>query len=160
MTASGPRLRTDLVQVYVLRRDGVEPRYLQLRRAREPTLGAWQPVLGSIEPGESAQAAAFREVAEETALTRSLIRDAWALEGVDAFFMARADAVLLVPQFAVEAPADWEPTLDDEHDAHRWVASRDVERSFMWPGQVRAIREIETYCLADTPAGRWLRLPR
>ena len=38
--------------------------------------------------------------------------------------------------------ADWEPTLNDEHTESRWVVAGEAERSFMWPGQVAAVREI------------------
>lgn len=44
-------------------------RLLLVRRANEPSRGLWSLPGGRIEPGESAAAAAAREVAEETGLT-------------------------------------------------------------------------------------------
>ena len=48
-------------------RDG-EGRVLLVQRGHEPSLGLWSVPGGRIEPGESARAAAAREVREETGL--------------------------------------------------------------------------------------------
>src|ERR1043165_3075717 len=91
MTASrGPRLRTDIVDVYLARRveDGFE--FLQLRRREAPLAGTWQPVMGHIEERETALAAAVRELHEECALRRDDPRllGLWALEQVHPYFLA------------------------------------------------------------------------
>lgn len=134
----------DLVDVYVLRqREAVE--FLQLRRTAEPMAGTWQPVMGHIEPDESAVAAAVRELGEEVGLKPG---DAawlgfWQLEEVHPYFVAALDAVVLSPRFAVLVDAAWAPDLtgEDTHDAHRWVRAGDTKTSFLWPGQWRACVE-------------------
>lgn len=159
MTTKGPHVRTDMVQVYIMRSGAQQTEYLQLRRTREPMIGAWQPVLGGIEAGETAPDAALREAHEETALDRAHITDAWALEGVDTFYMHRIDTIYHAPQFALLVPGEWQPTLNDEHDDHRWVPRAGVESHFMWPGQHRAIDEIERFLLRPSLAQVHLRLP-
>lgn len=156
----GPRVRTGMVQVYILRRAHADarPEFLQLRRTRDPMPGAWQPVLGAIEPAETATDAALREAQEETGLDRAHITSAWALESVDTFYMHRADELWHVPQFALEAPPSWQPLLNDEHDAHRWVPGAEVESHFMWPGQHRAIDEIERFLVTPSLAAEHLRI--
>ena len=63
-----PALTADLL-VFVDRDDG---RYLLLiRRAIEPFTGAWALPGGHVEPGETVEAAATRELAEETGLAVS-----------------------------------------------------------------------------------------
>lgn len=57
------------VSVVVFRGDEV----LLVRRARPPAQGLWAPVGGRIEPGESAEAAALREVREETGIEARLL---------------------------------------------------------------------------------------
>jgi hypothetical protein len=38
-----------------------------------------------------------------------------------------------IENFAVEAPAGWEPVLNEEHDDHRWLALADAIALSHWP---------------------------
>jgi 8-oxo-dGTP pyrophosphatase MutT (NUDIX family) len=111
-----PTLRADLVDAYVFHRaPGLE--LLQLRRARDPLRATWQPVMGHVEPGETAVACLWRELREETGLSPRDALGAWALEQIHPYFVADLDAVVMSPRFAVEVAPGWEPTLNHEHDA-------------------------------------------
>jgi ADP-ribose pyrophosphatase YjhB (NUDIX family) len=152
-----PHLRTDLVDVYVFRREpGVQ--FLQLRRAEPPLQGTWQPVMGQMEAGETAQQCAWRELNEELGLTAVL--GAWALQGVHPFFLAATDTVMLSPRFCVEVAADWTPVLNGEHTDHRWVAAASVDESFLWPGQRAACAEVLDTIMTGRPAAEHLRIDR
>ena len=163
------KTRTDLIQVFVFRRPtqgnapGGKPgscELLQLRRAKDPMRGSWQPVMGHADPGETAIDAAIRELREETGLgpdQASGWLGLWQLDGVHPFFIARADTIYLCPVFAAEAPGGWEPTLDDEHDAHRWVGSDALER-FLWAGQRASVRELIDEIVLNAPAAEFLRI--
>lgn len=162
----GPKVRTDIVEVYVFRRAarGVAE-FLQLRRSNGAMAGSWQPVMGHIEEGETAAAAAIRELHEETGFTpgpgpeKKSLTAMWQLESVNAFFLATHDAILLSPGFAAEIAPGHEPKLDDAHDAHRWVPRDQADRLFVWPGQRQAIHQIITDILApDSPAEPHLRI--
>lgn len=147
----GPSVRTDIVEVYVFRRASPVHRpghaqFLQMRRApREGAIlpGSWQPVMGHIHEGERADQAALREVGEECGLRagRGLVA-LWQLEEPNCYFLQPTDCIMLGPCFAAEATADWEPTLDEEHDASRWVPRDHADRVFLWPGQRRAIEQV------------------
>lgn len=140
----GPRVRTDIIEVYVVRpRDGAHE-LLQVRRATDPLRGAWHPVMGHAEPGETATDAAFRELAEELGLLRqnAALIEMYALEQVHPYYLAALDCIVMSPRFAVIVAPGWEPTLNDEHDALRWVRLTDATAAFMWPGQKRAVEEI------------------
>lgn len=147
----GPKLRTDVFDVYIFRRvkdvaqDTVA--LLQLRRAEEPLLKTWQPVMGHIEGGESTPAAMWREVEEEVGLVCADVRGVWALEGVHPFYLASRDAIFLSVRFAIEVGAEWTPRFNHEHDAVRWVPLEEARASFMWPGQIAAIEELREYVL-------------
>lgn len=166
----GPAIRADIVDVYVFRcREGAkvagDVEFLQLLRAKPPLDKTWHPVMGHIEAGETAVQCAVRELAEELGLRPAAaadevggqdaaLRGFWALEQVHPFFIAEIDAIVLSPRFVAEVTPGWEPTLDDSHAQHRWVPRDRVERFFMWPGQLAAIREITGSLLPDGSLSR------
>lgn len=148
---AGPRVRTDVVDVYVFRRGGrsgntaeggVE--FLQILRARNPLMGTWHPVMGHVESGETAAQCAMRELREEVGLDEgsAMMRGVWALEQVHPFFIAAIDSIVMSPRFAAEVDGAWTPTLNAEHTAHRWVSAAAIDEMFMWPGQRAACREV------------------
>jgi len=141
-----PRIRADIVDVYVFRRVPEGAEFLQMFREDGGLARTWQPVMGHIEDGESALAAAVREMAEETGLRRDEALGMWALEQMHPFYIARTDEVVLSPRFAVEVAGGegekWEPRLNEEHSSHRWIAGHQADRFFMWPGQRAAVREV------------------
>lgn len=147
--ARGPVVRTDLVDVYVVRIARAGPHaddfeLLQLRRARPPHAGSWQPVMGHVEPGETAVVAARREALEEVGLRSPGPECAglWALERVRPYFIADRDEVWLTPRFVAQAAPGWSPTLNTEHDGFRWVGSARAVEAFLWMGQVDTVAEI------------------
>lgn len=145
--SNGPRVRTDVVEVFIVRRSAAGLSLLLLRRVGEPMGGTWQPVFGHVEQGESALAAVWRELEEETGLTRGEpgLLGAWQLERVHPYFLASIDAIVLSPRFVVEVAADWTPRLNGEHDAVRWVDDGEIEAALMWPSQRAALAEIREH---------------
>ena len=176
---SGPRIRSDVVDVYVFQRSGRAPMnvydsgpgrstrmdsdgaegfqarnelyFLQLLRVGAPLADTWHPVMGHCESGETAVACMRRELLEEIGLETSspAIKGVWALEQVHPFYIVELDAIVMSPRFAAEVEPGWEPTLNEEHSAYRWVHSRDLGAAFMWPGQKAACREITEHLLPD-----------
>jgi dATP pyrophosphohydrolase len=100
----------------------------------------WHLVAGAQEPGESAAQAASRELLEETGLDATVLDlgrpFAYALgdepESVRARFAADVEQVT-VTCFAAEAPAGWEPVLNDEHDEYRWCSREEAAELLFWP---------------------------
>jgi 8-oxo-dGTP pyrophosphatase MutT (NUDIX family) len=122
---------------------------LQLRRAKEPLLGTWQPVMGHVEAGETAVMAAVREVEEEVGLTAQSAAwgGMWALEQVHPFYIAAIDAIVLSPRFVVlvRGGGAWSARLNAEHDGARWVGAAAAilpGGPLMWPGQRAALAEV------------------
>lgn len=156
---NGPRVRTDIVDVYVIRTTSAGNQLLLLRRARQPLSGQWHPIMGHVEAGERAMDSALRELHEEIALEPAHITDWFQLEQTFPFFLADRDEVHLSPRFMVLTGAAFEPTLNNEHDAHRWVDLEDANNQLLWPGQRHALREIVTSILPGGPTTDALRLP-
>lgn len=165
-----PTVRSDIVDAYIFRRrahDHANPiEFLQLQRANDPMRHTWQPVMGHIEPDETALITALREVEEETALARTSdgFIALWALERIAPYFLAESNCIVLSPRFAIEAAPTWEPTLNDEHSAHRWIAypthdDHPTASHFVWPSQASAIEEIAHHIAnPDAPASALLRI--
>jgi len=122
--------RPDEVAIVVRRPAGDGAReYLVVLRSPEK-LGYWHLIAGGVEWGEEPAAAATRELEEETRLRA----DVQALPGplgytlagdpeaVQARFAPGTEHVTVWP-FLAEAPAGWEPVLDEEHVDHRWLAA-------------------------------------
>jgi len=143
---AGPEVRTDIIDVYVFRIPAsriADTEFLQMRRVSGPLAGTWQPVMGHVETGESAQATAIRELNEETGYckNRGLV-GLWQLESVNTYFLASKNCVMMSPCFAAHVATDIAPRLDPAHDAHRWIKRDQADRLFLWPGQRAAIDPI------------------
>ena len=147
-----------VVDVYAYRAyaDG-RAEWLLLRRAPGRLYaGAWRMVGGKVEAGESAHAAARRELREETG------RDArrlWTIPSVNTFYEWQTDRVRIVPAFAAELEADLDDgadvRLDGEHDAHVWLSAEDAAARLLWPEQARLLRLADA-CLARGLDPAWI----
>jgi len=123
--------------VLVVTRPG--PEFLVLLRSPEKH-GYWNPVAGGIEPGESPEQAAMRELAEETGLEPPVALHSLPLElGYQRPAESGGFWVPLHP-FWVEAPLEWEPALNEEHVEYRWCSARDAIVLLDYPEPREAVR--------------------
>ncbi len=133
----------------VVHREGDAGReFLVLERAPDRH-GYWHVVAGALEWGESAAAAAARELREETGLDarpEDLEREyAYSLDEEPPDVRARFApeiAEIAIHAFAAEAPAAWEPTLDEEHVGYRWCNLDDALALLRYEEPRDATREV------------------
>ena len=123
-----PELAADEVLVFVRR--GAE--HLVLHRS-ESQGSYWHAVAGGVEPGESVAEAAARELLEETGLTALPVDLGRGFSYVPEAWESRQGGPFHVACFLIDAPAGWEPTLDWEHDEHRWCSHEDAVELLFWP---------------------------
>jgi lipoyl(octanoyl) transferase len=133
-----PELRT--VSVVPVADDG---RVLLLKRTPERG-GFWQPVTGRIEPGEAPEAAAARELQEETgiaAAVRSLeYRHAFALSPEVNRLREGTVVVAEETAFAAEVGPAAPPRLSAEHDEFAWLTPEQARERLAFPGLRKAVK--------------------
>jgi 8-oxo-dGTP pyrophosphatase MutT (NUDIX family) len=93
--------------------------------------GYWHLAGGGVEDDESDADAAARELLEETGLEAPSLDDVGDDLGYDG---------VRVHGFATDAPPDWEPVLNDEHDDYRWCALDDALALLKWPEPREVVR--------------------
>jgi dihydroneopterin triphosphate diphosphatase len=149
--------RPDLVDVWMFRARapgqtsempaGAEPgaiEILLLRRAKEDDIlpGLWQGVSGGLDDGETAVAAALRELSEETGFGPDQIEGFYHLDQVNQFLEQSLGGVLMAAVFAVRIRPGVEPVLSREHDAVRWVLPAEALELAVWPAYRESIGRI------------------
>ncbi|MDY7228193.1 lipoyl(octanoyl) transferase LipB [Hyalangium rubrum] len=109
------------VSVALVRGRGPEARVLVVRRTPERG-GFWQTLTGRVEPGESPEQAAARELEEETGL-RVPMR---ALGYRHSFALGERLPPVLAEEtgFVAWCPEDQQVRLGPEHDAYEWLEPR------------------------------------
>jgi ADP-ribose pyrophosphatase YjhB (NUDIX family) len=90
---------------------------LLIQRARKPYFGMWSLPGGRLEPGETAELAAEREIMEELGLR------VWRLHPLRRMYLSEGRFVLQV--FATEA-FEGEIVPSDEVSDHRWVRADEI----------------------------------
>jgi 8-oxo-dGTP pyrophosphatase MutT (NUDIX family) len=168
-------LRPDIVDVWVFRdrSDDVAPRgasptdsaapssnleILLMRRAPGDILpGLWQCVSGGVEPGETATAAALRELGEETGFGPDRIAGFYHLDQVNQFHEPSFGGIATVVVFAARVSPGAEPLLSGEHDAMRWVSPAEALDLAVWPAYRESIRRIVDN-LTDPGRAAWFEL--
>jgi lipoyl(octanoyl) transferase len=131
-------LRT--VSVAPVRADG----WVLLLRRTEARGGFWQQVTGRMEPGESAVAAARRELREETGIDVPVeplgYRHGF---GIDPSLLGSKEPELRTVEeeaFAVRVPAATGVTLSAEHCEYAWLPPREAEGRVRFAGLRKAIQ--------------------
>lgn len=146
-----------LAGVWILRNTPSGPEHLQIRRAPgRDYAGVWSLCRGGIEPGETAHAAALRELSEETALTPL---EFYSLGVVEQFYTPPSARVWLCPFFLAVVAPDAVVTLNHEHTDHRWLPDAAIEPALCWPSEYAILAEVRRFYLAGHPTLRLMRLP-
>jgi 8-oxo-dGTP pyrophosphatase MutT (NUDIX family) len=133
------------VAVFVARRDASEVLILH----RSPVQGGyWHVVAGGVETDEDPVTAARRELLEETGLDMAVSAGPRVVEYVDPLTEEPPDrrekydpslVEIEVSCFRCDAPEDWEPVLDWEHDDYRWCRVGEAVASLRWRGTAQAL---------------------
>ena len=149
-------IRHDHVTVFVARQVETTYELLQLRRSTGDFLGGtWQIVRGAAENNETSMQAALRQLREETGL---LPLEFYSLGVVESFYIASTDMLYHSPAFLAVVSIDTPITLNNEHDAFRWIAIADADRLCMWPSEKPLLAHSVTQILTNGPSKPFLQL--
>ena len=106
---------------------------LVLHRAQDDY---WHVVAGAIEQGETFSEAAARELREETGLVAQPIdmslEQTYAITDRERPLYPPGTGAVVIANFHVAAPADWEPELNEEHDRHDWADFAAARELMQW----------------------------
>ncbi|HUZ16283.1 MAG TPA: NUDIX domain-containing protein [Gaiellaceae bacterium] len=104
--------------------------------------GYWHTIAGKVEEGEEPDAAAVRELREETRLETD------SLETIGEFAYVREDwesepgLRVHVKAFLVDVEPGWEPVLNEEHDEYRWLLRDEAAELLFWPEPAQLLRAL------------------
>lgn len=142
--------RVTYVDIYVMRGRADALQVLLLRRARDQARGGtWEGVHGKIDDGETAVAAARRELQEEIGCAPMVLYN---LSRVEQFYLHASDQVVLIPVFVAFVAPDAVVHLSAEHDTLLWLTPADAREQCTWPRAARAIEDA-VRLLGDGHAG-------
>jgi len=128
-----------VVDVYVIRPLAEGWRVLVLRRALDTRCpGAWETVHGHVEGTERPEAAAKREVREETGLEIERLYNVT----VQPFYLHKLEMVQLAVVFAAFIAEPAAVMLGEEHQEYEWLPLEEAERRFIWPRERHALRDV------------------
>ena len=116
------------------------------RRAGTRCPGSWEMVHGKVDDGETLEAAARRELMEETGLTAQRLLSIT----MHPFYLVPRQTVQIAAVFAAVVPGDSPVTRGDEHDKHGWISVSEARRRFTWPHERRHLDD--AYTLLRTPS--------
>jgi 8-oxo-dGTP pyrophosphatase MutT (NUDIX family) len=102
----------------------------------------WHPVAGGVEAGEDWHAAALRELQEETGLTAVELREIGHFDYVREPWEESPGMRVACRAFAADAPPEWEPTLNGEHDRYRWCSLSEAESLLLFPEPKELLRKL------------------
>ena len=129
-----------VVDVYVIRAYRDNWLVLTLQRAKVTRCpGSWETVHGRIEERERPEAAAVREVREESGLEVDRLYSITC----QPFYLHALGVVQMAVVFAAFVREDSDVRVGPEHQSFEWLSMADAASRFTWPREREALQHIQ-----------------
>lgn len=133
------RIRTRAVSCFTLKRVDRDMKVLIMKRVGDPLDGEWFQVAGRIEDGETAWAAALRELEEEASLVPQRF---YAAEICEQFYSHEVDAIIVMPVFVAFVDDTAQVVLNEEHSEYKWMTLNEAQSVLPFLGQRRVLAQV------------------
>jgi dihydroneopterin triphosphate diphosphatase len=151
-----PRIVADAIDAYVVRRVHSRLQFLLLLRRADSALGnTWQSIHGSVQPEETAVAAAERLLLVSTGIAGA---EAFSADFINQVYDHTRDVIVLAPVFAFLVDASCEMTLSDQFVEHAWCEREEATERLLWSGQRWAVRHIDELIGPGGPDAEFYRI--
>jgi len=104
--------------------------------------GYWHTIAGKVEDGEQTDAAAMRELREETGLEIDTLETLGEFTYVREDWESEPGLRVHVKAFLVDVELGWEPALNEEHDEYRWLPREEAAKLLYWPEPAQLLRAL------------------
>lgn len=142
-----PAVELGVVDVVVFRQ--VQRGWLVLalqRTAATIRPGSWEIVHGKVDAGESYEAAALRELREETGLEAERLLSIT----MHSFYLVSKRTVQLAAVFAAVVDPAGKVVLGEEHAKFAWLTPSQARRRLTWPMERRAMDDARVLLAAPS----------
>lgn len=147
---------TDRIDAYVVRQNGAQMQFLLLRKQDDMEYSEnWQGIHATVEPGETAAAAARRAVSAATGVRNSALYSA---DYINQFYDATFDAIVLAPVFVVRIDAGQQVQSGDGFADFAWCFLDEATGRLAMSGHRWAIRQIHALFSAGGDEADLLRI--
>ena len=121
---------------------------LLLKRSSHTLNNIWCYIGGSIEDGETAVEAAYREIREETGITEL---ELYSSNQFDQIFSPHENYIYIAPVFVGFVQNNQPVILNDEHSEYQWIPFEKAKEVVSLPGNEEVLQSIENNFVKKKP---------
>ncbi|MEC1179959.1 NUDIX domain-containing protein [Metasolibacillus meyeri] len=121
---------------------------LLLKRASHTLNNTWCYIGGSIEDGETAIEAAYREIREETGITELAL---YSSNQFDQIFSPQENYIYIAPVFVGFVHEEQSIILNGEHSEYQWVLFEKAKEVVSLPGNEVVLQFVENNFVKKNP---------
>lgn len=152
----GIPIRCQGVAVVLLKKFDDEYKVLLMKRATPVLKDVWCYIGGGIEEGEKAWEAAYREIQEETGISKVSL---YTSNIFDQFYSSIEDYIYVAPVFVGYVANEDNVTLNYEHSDFEWMSFAEAKERASLPGNDNVLEHIEKHFVKRLPM-EWLSITK